>query len=112
MAGPGDAAALLRLKQQLDLETSFMLLEPGERETSVAMLASVSATPVSWWCPRCHWRPANTAVTCRPPGAPPPAAAFTLLRPGRPMKALLVQSGVTQTHFHTASGPKPRALEV
>ena len=30
-AGPGDAAALLVLKQDLDRETSFMLLEPGER---------------------------------------------------------------------------------
>jgi RimJ/RimL family protein N-acetyltransferase len=39
MAGPGDAAALLRLKQQLDQETSFMLLEPGERDTSVPTLA-------------------------------------------------------------------------
>jgi RimJ/RimL family protein N-acetyltransferase len=40
IAGPGDAAALLRLKQQLDQETSFMLLEVGERNTSVATLAS------------------------------------------------------------------------
>jgi RimJ/RimL family protein N-acetyltransferase len=39
-AGPGDAAALLRLKQRLDQETSFMLLEAGERDTSVATLAS------------------------------------------------------------------------
>jgi len=30
-AGPGDAAGLLALKQDLDRETSFMLLEPGER---------------------------------------------------------------------------------
>jgi len=29
-AGPGDAAALLALKRSLDLETSFMLLEPDE----------------------------------------------------------------------------------
>jgi RimJ/RimL family protein N-acetyltransferase len=31
VAGPGDAAALLALKENLDRETSFMLLEPGER---------------------------------------------------------------------------------
>jgi RimJ/RimL family protein N-acetyltransferase len=30
-AGPGDAASLLALKQALDRETQFMLLEPGER---------------------------------------------------------------------------------
>lgn len=30
-AGPGDAAGLLMLKQALDRETQFMLLEPGER---------------------------------------------------------------------------------
>jgi RimJ/RimL family protein N-acetyltransferase len=40
IAGPGDAAALLRLKQRLDQETSFMLLEPGERDISVTTLAS------------------------------------------------------------------------
>ncbi|HLK75767.1 MAG TPA: hypothetical protein VKU77_19215 [Streptosporangiaceae bacterium] len=40
IAGPGDAAALLRLKQSLDTETSFMLLETDERETSVQDLAS------------------------------------------------------------------------
>ena len=39
VAEPGDAAALLRLKQRLDQETSFMLLEPGERDTSAAALA-------------------------------------------------------------------------
>jgi RimJ/RimL family protein N-acetyltransferase len=39
IAGPDDAAALLRLKQQLDHETSFMLFEPGERDTSVPALA-------------------------------------------------------------------------
>jgi RimJ/RimL family protein N-acetyltransferase len=39
IAGPGDAAALLRLKQRLDRETSFMLLEAGERDTSVQVLA-------------------------------------------------------------------------
>jgi hypothetical protein len=37
IAGPGDAAALLRLKQQLDQGTSFMLLEAGERETSAIL---------------------------------------------------------------------------
>jgi RimJ/RimL family protein N-acetyltransferase len=31
VAGPGDATALLALKENLDRETSFMLLEPGER---------------------------------------------------------------------------------
>jgi RimJ/RimL family protein N-acetyltransferase len=35
IAGPDDAAALMRLKQRLDEETSFMLLEPGERDTSI-----------------------------------------------------------------------------
>ena len=30
-AGPGDGAGLLALKENLDRETSFMLLEPGER---------------------------------------------------------------------------------
>ena len=40
VAGPGDAAALMRLKQQLDEETSFMLLEPGERDPSVQKLAA------------------------------------------------------------------------
>ena len=39
IAGPGDAAALLRLKQRLDLQTAFMLLEPDERNTSVQALA-------------------------------------------------------------------------
>jgi len=38
-AGPDDAAALLRLKQRLDQETSFMLLEAGERDASVPTLA-------------------------------------------------------------------------
>jgi RimJ/RimL family protein N-acetyltransferase len=38
-AGPDDAAALLRLKQRLDRETSFMLLEAGERDASVPALA-------------------------------------------------------------------------
>lgn len=39
VAGPHDAAALLRLKQHLDQETSFMMLEPGERDTSTEELA-------------------------------------------------------------------------
>ena len=39
LAAPGDAAALLRLKQRLDTETAFMLLEPGERDMSVQALA-------------------------------------------------------------------------
>jgi len=39
VAGPGDAAALLRLKQRLDQETSFMLLEASERDASVPSLA-------------------------------------------------------------------------
>jgi ribosomal protein S18 acetylase RimI-like enzyme len=40
VADPRDAAALLRLKQRLDQETSFMLLEPGERDTSAGKLAA------------------------------------------------------------------------
>ena len=47
IAGPGDAAALLRLKQNLDAETSFMLLETDERETSVQDLASELAAAQS-----------------------------------------------------------------
>ena len=39
VAGPGDAAALLRLKLRLDQETAYMLLEPGERDTSVEAVA-------------------------------------------------------------------------
>jgi hypothetical protein len=39
IAGPGDAPGLLRLKQRLDQETAFMLLEPGERDTSVQAVA-------------------------------------------------------------------------
>jgi ribosomal protein S18 acetylase RimI-like enzyme len=39
IAGPDDAAALMKLKQRLDEETSFMLLEPGERDTSTQTLA-------------------------------------------------------------------------
>jgi RimJ/RimL family protein N-acetyltransferase len=34
-AAPEDAAALLELKHALDEETSFMLLEPGERQETV-----------------------------------------------------------------------------
>jgi ribosomal protein S18 acetylase RimI-like enzyme len=39
-AGPADAAALMRLKQHLDEETTFMLLEPGERDPSLPKLAA------------------------------------------------------------------------
>jgi RimJ/RimL family protein N-acetyltransferase len=39
IAGPDDAAALMKLKQRLDQETSFMLLEPEERDTSTQTLA-------------------------------------------------------------------------
>ena len=39
IAGPNDAVALMKLKQRLDEETSFMLLEPGERDTSTQTLA-------------------------------------------------------------------------
>jgi RimJ/RimL family protein N-acetyltransferase len=39
IAGPDDAAALMKLKQRLDHETSFMLLEPEERDTSTQALA-------------------------------------------------------------------------
>jgi len=39
LAGPGDAAALLALKQQLDRETPFLLLEPSERDATVPALA-------------------------------------------------------------------------
>lgn len=38
-ARPYDAAALLELKQRLDRETSFMMFEPGERDSSVQDLA-------------------------------------------------------------------------
>jgi hypothetical protein len=38
IAGPDDAIALMELKQRLDEETSFMLLEPGERDTSIQAL--------------------------------------------------------------------------
>jgi RimJ/RimL family protein N-acetyltransferase len=39
-AGPGDAAGLLALKQELDRETSFMLLEPGERRDTAEEVAA------------------------------------------------------------------------
>lgn len=39
IAGPDDAAALMKLKQRLDGQTSFMLLEPDERDTSTQTLA-------------------------------------------------------------------------
>ncbi|MGH3277812.1 MAG: GNAT family N-acetyltransferase [Trebonia sp.] len=39
-AGPGDAAGLLTLKKDLDRETSFMLLEPGERAEDDADVAA------------------------------------------------------------------------
>ena len=39
-AGPGDAAGLLGLKLRLDRETSFMLLEPGERTEDSADVAA------------------------------------------------------------------------
>ena len=39
IAGPDDAAALMKLKQRLDEQTSFMLLEPDERDTSTQALA-------------------------------------------------------------------------
>jgi RimJ/RimL family protein N-acetyltransferase len=39
IAGPDDAVALMKLKQRLDEETSFMLLEPDERDTSTQTLA-------------------------------------------------------------------------
>jgi RimJ/RimL family protein N-acetyltransferase len=39
IAGPDDAAALMKLKQRLDEETSFLLLEPGERDISTQALA-------------------------------------------------------------------------
>jgi RimJ/RimL family protein N-acetyltransferase len=38
-ATPEDAAALLRLKQSLDEQTSFMLLEPDERDTDAGAVA-------------------------------------------------------------------------
>ena len=50
-ARPYDAAALLDLKRQLDRETSFMMYEPGERQSSIQdlarELASVDRSPNS-----------------------------------------------------------------
>jgi cystathionine gamma-synthase len=43
-AGPGDAAALLALKRGLDLQTSFMLLEPDERTEDEQDIAADLAT--------------------------------------------------------------------
>jgi RimJ/RimL family protein N-acetyltransferase len=39
-AGTADAAALLDLKRRLDRESSFMMFEPGERDSSIADLAA------------------------------------------------------------------------
>jgi len=39
IAGPNDAVALMKLKQRLDEQTSLMLLEPAERDTSIQALA-------------------------------------------------------------------------
>jgi hypothetical protein len=39
LAVPADAGPLLRLRQRLDQESSFMLLEPGERDTSPETLS-------------------------------------------------------------------------
>jgi RimJ/RimL family protein N-acetyltransferase len=39
IVGPNDAVALMKLKQRLDEETSLMLLEPAERDTSIQVLA-------------------------------------------------------------------------
>jgi RimJ/RimL family protein N-acetyltransferase len=39
IAGLGDAAALMKLKQRLDEQTSFMLLESDERDVSIPTLA-------------------------------------------------------------------------
>jgi hypothetical protein len=47
-AGPGDAAALLALKRSLDLETSFMLLEPDERTDEEHNIAAhLAATAIA-----------------------------------------------------------------
>jgi RimJ/RimL family protein N-acetyltransferase len=43
-ARPYDAAALLELKHQLDRETSFMMYEPGERDSPVRDLAAELAS--------------------------------------------------------------------
>jgi RimJ/RimL family protein N-acetyltransferase len=39
-AGPEDAAALLALKESLDRETAFMLIEPGERDQTTDDVAA------------------------------------------------------------------------
>ena len=39
IAAPNDAVRLMKLKQRLDEETSLMLLEPAERDTSIQALA-------------------------------------------------------------------------
>jgi len=46
-AGPGDAAALLALKRILDLETSYMLLEPDERTEDEHDIAADLAAKVA-----------------------------------------------------------------
>lgn len=38
---PGDAEELLRLQHTLDKETAFMMLEPGERQSSVQQVADM-----------------------------------------------------------------------
>ena len=40
VAGPDDAAALLRLKQRLGRETAFMLLEPDELYMAAILVQS------------------------------------------------------------------------
>jgi hypothetical protein len=39
VAGPADAEALLDLKRRLDLQSSFMMFEPDERDSSPGELA-------------------------------------------------------------------------
>lgn len=53
-ATPQDAAAILALAAQLDAETAFMLLEPGERTTTPDVLAArlqarCDAPNSGWW---------------------------------------------------------------
>jgi hypothetical protein len=52
IAGPDDAVVLMKLKQRLDEETSFMLLEPDERDVSTQTLArhldEVSGRRTQW----------------------------------------------------------------
>jgi hypothetical protein len=66
VAGPDDAAALLRLKQRLDQETAFMLLEPDERDTSVQALADELGAVA---------RSGNSVVIVADSGGPWPAPA-------------------------------------